>query len=70
MENTLINTMTMFLRKVQWFALFVLGIQGLGAEEKPNIVFILTDDMPWYGTSVQVDNQHAFSHKEKIGQVN
>ncbi len=31
------------------------------AQTKPNIVFILVDDMPWYGTSVLMDAENPGS---------
>jgi arylsulfatase A len=38
---------------VAWLFALCIGIQA----EKPNIVFILIDDMSWTGTSVQIDQQ-------------
>ncbi len=34
---------------------------SLQAADKPNIVLILIDDMPWYGTTVAMDDDIAWS---------
>lgn len=47
--------------------------QCLHAEQapaKPNIVLILTDDMPWFGTSVAMDQSIAGSHLEFLEMPN
>lgn len=38
-------------------SILFLSAASLSAETKPNIIFILTDDMSWTGTSVQIDQQ-------------
>jgi len=40
-----------------WLAIGALVLSGLAtqAQIKPNIVFILVDDMPWFGTPVRMD---------------
>ena len=35
---------------------FVCGLLGSAiAAKQPNFIFILADDMPWYGTAVQME---------------
>lgn len=40
------------------------------AQTKPNIVFILVDDMPWYGTSVRMDAENPGSAMSYIEMPN
>lgn len=43
---------------------------GVHAQTKPNIVFILVDDMPWYGTSVRMDADNPGSAMAYIDMPN